>query len=69
MHPFVPGQRWLSETQGDLGLGQVLGVDGRGVQIGFPATGETRLYTLRNAPWCAWSWTPATRPATERGGP
>ena len=50
MHPFVPGQRWLSETQGDLGLGQVLGVDERCVHIGFPATGETRLYTLRSAP-------------------
>jgi ATP-dependent helicase HepA len=50
MHPFVPGQRWLSETQGDLGLGLVTGVDERCVQIAFPATGETRLYALRNAP-------------------
>ncbi len=50
MHPFVPGQRWLSETQGDLGLGQVIGVDERCVHIAFPATGETRLYALRNAP-------------------
>ena len=50
MHPFVPGQRWLSETQSDLGLGLVTGVDERCVQIAFPATGETRLYALRDAP-------------------
>ena len=50
MHPFLPGQRWLSETQGDLGLGQVIAVDERCVHVAFPATGETRLYALRNAP-------------------
>jgi ATP-dependent helicase HepA len=50
MHPFVPGQRWLSETQADLGLGQIIGVDERCVHVAFPATGETRLYALRDAP-------------------
>ncbi len=50
MHQFLPGQRWLSETQGDLGLGQVIAVDERCVHVAFPATGQTRLYALRNAP-------------------
>ncbi|MFD2111706.1 RNA polymerase-associated protein RapA [Thiorhodococcus fuscus] len=50
MLDFVPGQRWLSETQGELGLGIVISTDGRCVRIAFPATGETRLYAMREAP-------------------
>jgi ATP-dependent helicase HepA len=42
-HPCETGRRWLSETQGELGLGQVNTVDGRCVHIAFPAVGETRL--------------------------
>ena len=44
MTPFLPGQRWLSETQTELGLGLVTAVEGRRVSILFPATGETRIY-------------------------
>ncbi|MBO8086435.1 MAG: RNA polymerase-associated protein RapA [Marichromatium sp.] len=50
MDDFVPGQRWLSETQGELGLGIVSTVDARCVQIAFPAVGETRLYARQSAP-------------------
>lgn len=50
MNEFVPGQRWLSETQTELGLGIVTATDARCVRIAFPATGETRLYALRDAP-------------------
>jgi ATP-dependent helicase HepA len=50
MTPFVPGQRWLSETQSELGLGLVTAIEGRQVSILFPATGETRLYAQNNAP-------------------
>lgn len=50
MTPFVPGQRWLSETQTELGLGLVTAIEGRQVSILFPATGETRLYARDNAP-------------------
>ncbi len=50
MTPFVPGQRWLSETQSELGLGLVTAIEGRQVSIMFPATGETRLYARDNAP-------------------
>ena len=50
MPPFLPGQRWLSETQTDLGLGLVTACEGRRVTILFPATGETRLYAQDNAP-------------------
>lgn len=50
MPDFVPGQRWLSETQSELGLGIVTAVTGRCVQIDYPATGETRLYAMADAP-------------------
>ena len=50
MQDFVPGQRWLSETQAELGLGLVEAVDGRHVRIAYPATGETRLYARSEAP-------------------
>ncbi len=44
MQAFIPGQRWISESEPELGLGSVLGQDGRLVRIEFPATGETRSY-------------------------
>ena len=50
MTAFLPGQRWLSETQTELGLGLVTACEGRRVSILFPATGETRLYAQDNAP-------------------
>ena len=50
MQSFSPGQRWLSETQGELGLGLVEAVDARLVRLSFPATGEQRTYARHNAP-------------------
>ncbi len=50
MTAFLPGQRWLSETQTELGLGLVTACEGRRVSILFPATGETRIYAQDNAP-------------------
>ena len=47
---FRPGQRWLSETQAELGLGIVEAADERTVTMRFPATGEQRLYAKRGAP-------------------
>ncbi len=48
--PFHPGQRWVSETEPELGLGSVRHVSLRTVSVGFAATGETREYSLENAP-------------------
>ena len=48
--PFSIGQRWLSNTETELGLGAVIGVDFRSVEILFPATGEARMYTKQEAP-------------------
>ncbi|NQZ05279.1 RNA polymerase-associated protein RapA [Idiomarina sp.] len=50
MSEFSLGQRWLSETETDLGLGVVTAVDGRQVSVMFPSTGETRMYAKSDAP-------------------
>ena len=47
---FVPGQRWLSEAEPDLGLGIVESADLRHVRLDFPASGEKRNYAVRSAP-------------------
>lgn len=47
---YQPGQRWISDSEAELGLGTVLAQDGRLLTVLYPATGETRQYSLRNAP-------------------
>ena len=47
---FHPGQRWVSNTESELGLGVVLQVAHRRVSISFPAAGENRTYAIDNAP-------------------
>ena len=44
---FALGQRWMSDTESDLGLGTVIKLEGRMVTIIFPATGETRLFARK----------------------
>mgnify|MGYP005819826517 FL=1 len=50
MAGFIPGQRWVSDSESELGLGTVLSQDDRMVVVLYPASGETRHYALRNAP-------------------
>ena len=47
---FLPGQRWLSETEPELGLGMVLNASAHQVTVVFRATGTTRQYSVENAP-------------------
>ncbi|MFF7710613.1 RNA polymerase-associated protein RapA [Pseudomonas sp. NPDC007930] len=47
---YQPGQRWISDSEAELGLGTVLTQDGRLLTVLYPATGDTRQYSLRNAP-------------------
>jgi len=47
---YQPGQRWISDSEAELGLGTVLTCDGRLLTLLYPATGETRQYSQRNAP-------------------
>lgn len=50
MTTFFPGQRWISETEPELGLGLVTQLEPRRVHVSFPATGENRLYAADRAP-------------------
>lgn len=47
---FAIGQRWISNSEAKLGLGIVTLVEGRHVQIRFPAAEEERSYAADNAP-------------------
>ncbi|TGD71926.1 RNA polymerase-associated protein RapA [Mangrovimicrobium sediminis] len=47
---YLIGQRWVSHADAQLGLGVVVGVDGRRVTLAFPAVGEERTYAMDNAP-------------------
>ncbi len=47
---FTAGQRWLSESELEQGLGLVTQLEGRSVTLMFPATGEIRHYAATDAP-------------------
>ncbi|MEE9332122.1 MAG: SNF2-related protein, partial [Methylophilaceae bacterium] len=47
---FYLGQRWVSNTEADLGIGFIEKIDGRHLTIIFPAVDETRVYAMDNAP-------------------
>ncbi|MBS3952853.1 MAG: RNA polymerase-associated protein RapA [Methylomicrobium sp.] len=50
MNEFIPGQRWISNTESELGLGIVEEAAYNRVSLLFLATGEKRLYAQDNAP-------------------
>lgn len=47
---FVPGQRWISNTESELGLGLIESLDHRTITINFPASDEIRTYAIEQAP-------------------
>lgn len=47
---FAIGQRWISEAEPELGLGTLVEVDGRQIEIAFRATGDRRRYAAASAP-------------------
>jgi ATP-dependent helicase HepA len=47
---FALGQRWLSDTESDLGLGTIVLIESRTITMLFPATGESRVYAAQTAP-------------------
>jgi ATP-dependent helicase HepA len=50
MSVFIPGQRWISESEPELGLGTVVPADSGRVKVEFKAAGETRIYANDQAP-------------------
>ncbi len=47
---FTPGQRWISDTEPNLGLGTLTEHQGRTLTLQFPISGEVRTYAYDNAP-------------------
>jgi ATP-dependent helicase HepA len=64
---WTRGQRWVSDSEPELGLGIILsGGDGR-VEIVFPAAGENRCYALDSAPLRRVKFLPGDRITTHEG--
>ena len=67
MTDFVSGQRWISDTETEQGLGTVLTLDIRMVTLLFPATGETRLYSKSNCPLTRVQFNPGDKVESHEG--
>jgi ATP-dependent helicase HepA len=50
MEQPIPGQRWVSDSEPELGLGVVMKAEFGRVEIFFPAAGEHRQYATKTAP-------------------
>ncbi|MDD5579689.1 MAG: RNA polymerase-associated protein RapA [Methylobacter sp.] len=50
MENFIPGQRWISNTESELGLGLILEVAFNRVTVLFLASDERRIYAKDNSP-------------------
>ena len=50
LNDFTPGQRWISSTEPELGLGIIAEVDFSRINVLFLATGDKRVYAKNNAP-------------------
>ena len=66
--PFALGQRWISDTESELGLGTVVQVEGRMVTVLFPATGENRMFSRAEAPLTRLYTIPAIRLKAMKAG-
>ncbi len=64
---FATGQRWISATETDLGLGTVLDVEFRHVTVVFMATGDTRVYARESAPLTRVAFSRGDRIASHEG--
>lgn len=47
---FIVGQRWISNTEPELGLGLIIDVSTHRVSVSYLATGDKRIYAQDNAP-------------------
>ena len=50
MAEFKGGQRWISESEPELGLGTIIQVSDRQVSIAFPGSDDVRRYAVESAP-------------------
>ncbi|CAB0151639.1 RNA polymerase-associated protein RapA [Pseudidiomarina piscicola] len=61
VHTYVAGQRWLSETELEQGLGLLTQAEGRTLTVLFPATDEVRHYASQQAPLARYRLLPDDR--------
>ncbi len=64
---LIPGQRWTSNTEPELGLGTLLAVEGRTARIIFLATGDIRNYAIDNMPLSRVRFEPGDRIESHEG--
>lgn len=50
MSQFILGQRWISLSEPELGLGLVTSLQGRQVTLEFPLIEDSRVYSIGNTP-------------------
>ena len=67
MNIFVPGQRYVSRSEPDLGLGVVSELQGRNVVFRFPLVNQTRIYRMDNAPVERFVLNPGETAKSEKG--
>ena len=67
MDDFYIGQRWMSNTESELGLGAVLAADHRTVTVHFPATDDTRVYARQTAPLTRIAFEPGDKIKSQDG--
>ena len=61
MRTLVPGQRWISNAEPELGLGTVVRIEPRSVQVLFATAGVLRHYALHSAPLTRAEFRPGQR--------
>ena len=67
MSQFLPGQRWISETEPELGLGTILNAEANRVTVQFIASGERRTYAADNSPLARARYSPGDRVESAEG--
>ena len=67
MDNYTIGQRWVSDTETELGLGTIVEISGRTVTLLFPASGEKRAYATQNAPLTRVAYTPGEKLLSQAG--
>lgn len=67
MRFFKPGQRFVSQSEPELGLGVVSEVQGRTVKFLFPLVNQVRLYRVDNAPVDRFILQPGETAKSEKG--
>lgn len=67
MQDFIPGQRWISDAELQMGLGTIISTEGRTVTVLFIASNETRVYAQQTAPLTRVRFTQGDRVPSHEG--